>query len=302
MPIGILFSGQGSQEVGMGLSLYEHSPLAKDIYDEADEILGWSLKKISFYGPEENLTETHICQPALYTIGYIVHALLSESGKLASARTALGLSLGELTALAATGALDFGTGLRVVAERGRLMQLACEKTTGTMACIIDGDQNKVTKLCSDFDIDIANRNCPGQVVISGDKSKVESAISEAKKNGDFRMVVPLNVAGAYHSRLMEPARRDFEKFLAEVEVKKPNLTVFSNVSGQSVSEPNEIKKLLVEQIVSMVRWEDCMRNASALGISDFYECGPGGILAGLAKRTDRSWKVTRICEYNDLSK
>lgn len=286
--------------VGMGLSLYEHSPLAKDLYDQADEILGWSLKEISFYGPEESLTETHICQPALYVVGYVLQAMLRENGKLDTVRAALGLSLGELTALASAGSLDFGTGLRVVAERGRLMQLACEETEGSMACIIDGDQNKVTKLCSDFDIDMANRNCPGQIVISGDKSKVEAAINEAKKNGDFRMVVPLNVAGAYHSRLMEPARREFEKFLAEVEVKKPNLSVFSNVSGQSVSEPDEIKKLLVEQIVSMVRWEDCMRNTSALGISDFYECGPGGILAGLAKRTDRSWKVTKICEYDDL--
>ncbi len=286
--------------VGMGLSLYENSALAREIYDQADEILGWSLKKISFYGPEEELTETRVCQPALYVAGYVIQALLRKNGNLDTVRAALGLSLGELTALAAAGALDFGTGLRVVAERGRLMQQACEETTGAMACIIDGDHGKVTDLCDDFEIDMANFNCPGQVVISGDKFRIEAAIAQARKNGAFRMVVPLNVAGAYHSRLMESARRSFEEFLTDVPLNKPNLIVFSNRTGEAVSEPTEIKKALVEQIVSPVLWEVCMRNASALGISDFFECGPGGVLAGLARRTDRSWKVTKVCEYDDL--
>ncbi len=286
--------------VGMGLSLYENSALAREIYDQADEILGWSLKKISFYGPEEELTETRVCQPALYVAGYVIQALLRENGKLDMVGAALGLSLGELTALAAAGALDFETGLRVVTERGRLMQLACEETTGTMACLIGGDNVKVTDLCKDFDIDMANLNCPDQVVVSGDKSRIEAAVAQARKNGVFRMVVPLNVAGAYHSRLMESARRAFEEFLADVPLNKPNLIVFSNRTGQAVSEPSEIKKALVEQIVSPVLWEECMRNASALGISNYFECGPGGVLAGLALRTDRSWKVTKVSEYDDL--
>lgn len=286
--------------VGMGLSLYENSPLAKDIYDQADEILGWSLKEFSFYGPEKELVETRVCQPALYVVGYVLQALLRENGKLDTVRAALGLSLGELTALAAAGALDFDTGLRVVAERGRLMQLACEETAGSMACIIDGEHSQVTDLCNDFDIEMSNLNCPGQIVISGEKSQIDAAVAQAGKNGAFRMVVPLNVAGAYHSRLMESARRSFEEFLADVPMKKPNLIVFANRTGEAVSEPMEIKKALVEQIVSPVLWEQCMRNASTLGISNFFECGPGGVLAGLARRIDRSWKVTKVCEYDDL--
>ena len=299
MAFSLLFSGQGAQRVGMGSSLYEHSPIARDCYDRADEILGWSLKELSFNGPSEQLTETHVCQPALYVMGYSICAILRERDQLNDLDAVLGLSLGELTALAVSGALDFETGLRVVAERGRLMQAACETTEGAMASLIGGSLDSVLELCRRLDVDLANLNCPDQVVISGERDKIQAAMKVARE-GDFRMVVPLNVAGAYHSRLMEPARLGFAEFLAPIALKKPSALVFSNVTGQPGGDPENLKAALVEQIVSTVRWEDCMRNAAKLGATEFLECGPGKVLAGLARRTDRSWRVRSLEGIEDL--
>jgi len=296
----LLFSGQGAQKVGMGKSLFDNSPRARELYQQADEILGWKLSKLSFEGPEDALTETRVCQPALYVHGYTVFTLLREAGRVPEPRAALGLSLGELTALAAAGAFDFATGLRVVAERGRLMQEACDASEGTMASIIGGTRDQVLPLCEKHGIDMANLNCPGQIVISGSVSGVESAVVDAKASGLFKMVVPLKVAGAYHSRLMEPARAAFEAFLADVEIRTPQFTVFSNTTGKPVAVADEIRAALVRQIVSSVLWEDCMRGAAALGVDEFIECGVGAVLAGLARRTERTWKVASYSEYADL--
>lgn len=302
MSIGILFSGQGAQKVGMGKSLAESSAIAREIYAEADKILAMNLSEVSFEGPEETLTETRVCQPALYVMGYAAYKLLEEAGKLEGLSLAAGLSLGELTALAAAGSFSFEDGLRVVAERGRLMQEACDATDGAMASMIGGSREDVEALCKAHDVDMANLNCPGQIVISGESEKVGEAVEAAKASGTFRMVVPLKVAGAYHSRLMEPARRKFEEFLKGVQIREPRLTVLSNTTGKPVKTPGDIRTALARQVVSSVLWEDCMREAAAMGISEFYECGPGAVLAGMAKRTDRSWKVTSIAEYGDLEK
>lgn len=299
MAIGMIFSGQGAQTVGMGKSLYENSPIARDLYDRADAALGWSLKDICFNGPDETLTETRVCQPALFMVGYAIYAILKDAGKL-DMGAALGLSLGELTALTVADAFDFETGLKVVAERGRLMQLACDETDGAMASIIGGTREQVEPLCSQFDIDMANLNCPGQIVISGDSAKVAAAVEFAKESKLFRMVVPLKVAGAYHSRLMEPARAAFETYLSGVDIKTPSVPVFTNTTGKQVSEPDEIRSALVKQVVSSVLWEDCMHSAAALGLTEFYECGPGGVLAGMAKRTNKTWTVRSFCEFSDL--
>ena len=300
MALALLFAGQGAQKVGMGKSLYAQSTAARDLYDEADRVLGWSLTRVSFEGPEDELTQTRFCQPALYVHGLALLAALRSSGKLPEVNQAFGLSLGELTAYGAAGVFDFATGLQVVAERGRLMQQACEQTTGSMAAVIGEERSKVNELCREFDIDAANFNAPGQIIISGEKSKVDQAVDAAKERG-MKKVIPLNVAGAYHSRLMEPARAAFAAYLDRVPFLSPKFAVFTNTTGQAISDPAAIKAALAKQIVSSVLWEDCMRSAAAAGATEFWELGPGAVLAGLARRTDKTWVVKSFSEYSDLS-
>jgi [acyl-carrier-protein] S-malonyltransferase len=229
---------------------------------------------------------------------------LQEQGKLADVSLALGLSLGEITAYTAAGVFDFATGLRVVAERGRLMQVACEQSLGGMAAVIGEERVKVAELCAAFDVEAANFNAPGQIIISGEKAKVDAAVSAAKDLG-IKRIIALNVAGAYHSRLMEPARAAFAAFLDTVSFAAPKFTVFTNTTGQAVSDPAAIKAALVKQVVSSVLWEDCMRAAVATGLTAdgvppaFLELGPGAVLAGLAKRTDRAWAVRSFSEFAD---
>jgi [acyl-carrier-protein] S-malonyltransferase len=300
MALALLFAGQGAQKVGMGKSLAEQSPAARALYEQANQVLQWDLSKISFEGPEAELTQTKVCQPALFVHGLALLAALKEQGKLPQVQFGLGLSLGEVTAYCAAGVFDFPTGLKVVAERGRLMQQACEQTTGSMAAIIGEDRAKVSELCRDFDIEAANFNAPGQIIVSGEKSKVEAAVAGAKDRG-IKKVIPLNVAGAYHSRLMEPARAAFAAFLEGVSFAAPKFTVFTNTTGQTVSEPAALKNALVKQVVSSVLWEDCMRNAVAAGATEFWELGPGGVLAGLARRTDKTWAVKTFSEFVDVT-
>ena len=295
-----LFAGQGAQKVGMGKSLWAGSATARGLYEEANRVLGWDLTRICFEGPDTELTQTRVCQPALFVHGMAMHAILKEQGRLSEVSMALGLSLGEITALTAAGVFDFATGLRVVAERGRLMHLACEQSSGTMASIIGEEPAKVDELCREFDVEVANLNCPGQIVISGDRARIGDAVAAAKNRG-MRKVIPLNVAGAYHSRLMEPARAAFASFLAGVTFNPPNLTVFTNTTGRAVAAPDEIRAALVKQVVSPVRWEDCMRSAAAAGAGEFWELGPGAVLAGLARRTNRDWPVRSFAEWADFA-
>ena len=300
MATALIFSGQGAQKVGMGKSLYENSATARALYDEANRVLGWDLAKICFEGPDAELTQTKVCQVALFVHGMAVHAILKEQGKLDGVRFAFGLSLGEVTALTVAGVFDFATGLQVVAERGRLMQIACESTTGGMAAILGEERQTIYDLCAAFDIEAANFNAPGQIIVSGEKSKVDAAVAAAKDRG-IKKVIPLNVAGAYHSRLMEPARAAFATYLQGVTFNAPQLTVFTNTTGLAVSEPVAIREALVKQIVSSVLWEDCMRSAVAAGVTSFLELGPGGVLAGLAKRTDKAWSVKSLAEFADVA-
>ncbi len=299
MSLALIFSGQGAQKVGMGRSIYDGSAAARALYDDANHVLGWDLKRISFEGPEAELTQTKVCQPALFVHGLAVLAALQEKGKLPGMKFAMGLSLGEVTALTAAGVFDFATGLKVVAERGRLMQLACGITAGGMAAVIGEERAKVRELCKEFDIEAANFNAPGQIIVSGEKAKVEAAVAAAKDRG-MKKVMALNVAGAYHSRLMEPARVEFAAFLAGVAFDRPKFTVFSNTTGQVVAEPAQIREALVRQVVSSVLWEDCMRHCAAAGATEFWECGPGAVLAGLARRTEKTWIVKSFAEFTDL--
>ena len=276
------------------------SPAARALYDEAGRVLGWDLAKVSFEGPEAELTQTKVCQPALFVHGLALVAALREKGMMPRTGFALGLSLGEVTAYAAAGVFDFATGLRIVAERGRLMQQACEESAGSMAAVIGESREAVGTLCKDFDIETANFNAPGQIIVSGEKEKIASAVAAAKDRG-MKKVIPLNVAGAYHSRLMEPAKAAFEAFLSGIPFSAPGLRVFTNTTGQEISDPAAIRQALVRQVVSSVLWEDCMRSAAAAGATDFLELGPGGTLAGLARRTEKTWKVRSFSEYADLA-
>ena len=286
----------------MGKSLCAQSAAARELYDEANRVLGWDLAQISFDGPEPELTQTKVCQPALFVHGLAAVAAMRELGKVPAGepQLALGLSLGELTAYCAAGVFDFATGLRIVAERGRLMQLACEQSTGGMAAIIGEERAKVSELCREFDIEAANFNAPGQIVVSGEKSKIEAAVTGAKARG-MKRVIPLVVAGAYHSRLMEPARAAFAAFLADIPFAAPKFAVFTNTTGQAISAPAAIKAALVKQVISSVLWEDCMRSAAAAGVTEFWEFGPGAVLAGLARRTEKSWSVKSFSEFADLA-
>jgi [acyl-carrier-protein] S-malonyltransferase len=296
----LLFAGQGAQKVGMGKSLYAGSASARALYDEANRVLGWDLTRICFEGPDAELTQTRVCQPALFVHGMALHAILHEQGGMGDAAFALGLSLGEITALTVAGVFDFATGLRVVAERGRLMQLACEQSSGTMASIIGEERGKVDELCREFGVEMANLNCPGQIVISGEKTRINAAVAAGRDRG-MRKVIPLNVAGAYHSRLMEPARAAFAAFLDGITFSRPSLTVFTNTTGRAVAEPDDIRTALVKQVVSPVLWENCMRGAAGAGATEFWELGPGAVLTGLARRTNRDWPVRSFGEWADFA-
>jgi [acyl-carrier-protein] S-malonyltransferase len=300
MTLALLFAGQGAQQVGMGRTLCEESAAARGLYEKANEVLGWDLQNTSFNGPEARLTQTKACQPALFVHGLAMLAALQEAGKLTEPKMAAGLSLGEVTAYCAAEVFDFATGLHIVAERGRLMQLACEQTNGSMAAIIGEPRDKVVHLCREFDIEAANFNAPGQIIVSGEKEKVGAAVAAAKDRGVKKLMV-LNVAGAYHSRLMEPARAAFAEVLRDIPFAAPKFPVFSNTTGKSISEPAEIKSALVRQVVSPVLWEDCMHSLAAAGATEFWELGPGGVLSGLARRTEKTWVVKSISEFADLA-
>jgi [acyl-carrier-protein] S-malonyltransferase len=284
----------------MGKSLYAGSAAARALSDEANRVLGWDLAQMSFEGPDAALTPTKVCQPALFVHGMALLAALREQGKAYEINFALGLSLGEVTAYAAAGVFDFTTGLKIVAERGRLMQMACEQTSGAMAAVIGEERTSVAELCRDFDVEAANFNAPGQIIISGENTKIAAAVAGAKERG-MKKVILLNVAGAYHSRLMEPARVAFAAYLESVPFAAPKFTVFTNTTGQAIADPAAIKNALVKQVVSSVLWEDCMRQAAAAGASTFWELGPGGVLTGLARRTEKSWSVKNFSEFTDLS-
>ena len=299
MKIALMFSGQGAQKVGMGKDLYENSELARSLYDQADAVLGWKLSELCFEGPQEKLTETKVCQPALFVHGYVVYRLLQEKGTLSDATIAMGLSLGEVTSLAVAGVFDFETGLKVVAERGRLMQEACEASHGSMAAVIGVERDVVAAFCEEMGVQMANLNCPGQIVISGEKAKIVAAVEAGKARG-FRRVIELDVAGAYHSRLMDPARQAFADYLEGVEFEAPQLAVYTNTTGQQVSEPQAIREALVKQVVSPVLWEDCMVNAAAAGADMFYELGVGGVLKGHLKRANKDLASASFETWTDV--
>jgi [acyl-carrier-protein] S-malonyltransferase len=293
--IALLFAGQGAQSVGMGRELAAHHPAAADLFRQADEILGRPLSEIAWNGPLEELTKTSNCQPALYVHGLACLAALRAVAGDFPVEAAAGLSLGEWTAHAAGGTFDFATGLKLVEQRGQLMDAACAATAGAMAAMIGADETTVRALAADTDVDVANINAPGQIVISGESAKVELAVSLAKEHG-IRRATLLNVAGAYHSRLMNSAYDQLSEPLLEANLQLPRFAVLSNVTGEAAATLPEIRSVLREQVTSTVRWTDCMENLLGRGCDCFLELGPGEVLAGLLRRTRKDAEVMSVSD------
>jgi len=299
--IALLFAGQGAQSVGMGGDLAEQFPTAADLFHQADEILGRNLSQIAWNGPIEELTKTSNCQPALFVQGLACLSVLHELAGDFPTGGAAGLSLGEITAYASAGTFDFASGLKLVERRGELMDEACVATNGAMAAMIGADENVVRQLAADEDVDIANINAPGQIVISGERAKVEAAIGVAREYG-IRRATLLNVAGAYHSRLMESAYERLGAALQHVMVQPPRFPVISNVTGEEVETPIEIRQTLQDQVTGTVRWMDCVERLAALGCDLFIELGPGGVLAGLLRRTRKDVDVMSVSDAESVRK
>jgi [acyl-carrier-protein] S-malonyltransferase len=295
MKIALLFAGQGAQAVGMGKELAAQFPSVEELFRRGDEVLARPLSELAWSGPLEDLTRTANCQPALYVHGLAcLEALRSATGEFAI-EAAAGLSLGEWTAHAAAGTFDFATGLKLVEQRGRLMEEACDASAGAMAAMIGADEAAVRRLAADTDVDVANLNAPGQIVISGEAAKVELAVSLAREHG-IRRATLLNVAGAYHSRLMNSAFVQMGEALLDAQLQMPRFPIVSNVTGAVVDSLPEIRRTLQDQITATVRWTDCMETLLDRGCDFFIELGPGGVLAGLLQRTRKGVDVMTVSD------
>jgi len=295
----LLFAGQGAQEVGMGRDLPAQFPSAKAWFERANAALGYDLAKICFEGPESELTRTENAQPGIFLVAWVAFELLREKARGLEFQATAGLSLGEFTALAAAGAVSFEEGLRVVRERGRFMQEACEASQGGMAAIIGLDEAATRKVCEEAGTFLANLNCPGQIVISGPTEKLQQACELAKARGAKR-ALPLAVAGAYHSPLMALAQGKLESALKSVSISAPTVPVISNVTGQPHGAPDEIVRRLVEQVTSSVRWEDSIRYLLGQGFTRFIELGPGTALSGFMKRIDKNAQMLNVSDAASL--
>src|SRR5437870_2353613 len=281
--VALLFAGQGAQVVGMGKDLAGEFAAAADLFRRADEIVGRKLSDIAWNGPIEELTKTSNCQSVFFVHGLACFSFLGEFAGDFPVGGAEGLSLGEMTAHAASGTFDFGNGLKLVQKRGEFMDEACAATIGGMAAMIGGLENEVRQLAADEDVDVANINARGQIVVSGELAKVEAAIGVAKEYG-IRRATLLNVAGAYHSRLMQSAYEKLGTELLNMEMQLPRFPVISNVTGEEVKTLPEIRRTLQDQVTATVRWVDCMETLlEECGCEFFIELGPGNVLAGLLR-------------------
>ncbi len=296
-----MFSGQGSQYVGMGKELYENYEAAKNILDEANQILDFDLKDLIFNGPEEDLNDTKNTQPAIYTVSAMVKAVLNENGLQASA--AAGHSLGEYSALHAAGVLSFGDGLKLVRRRGELMDQADPDGRGTMAAVIGLADEEVEAVLEEIDgiVAVANYNSPGQVVISGEVEAVGAAEKALSEKGAKR-VIPLSVSGAFHSPLMEPAKKELKNTIEAVDFEDAQIPLIANVTADYVNSSREIKSALIKQLDSSVRWVETIERFKEDGYEDYVEVGPGRVLKGLMRRIDRSLNAYNVEDEKSLKK
>jgi [acyl-carrier-protein] S-malonyltransferase len=295
----LLFAGQGAQVVGMGKDLAEKFPSAKAWFDRANSVLGYDLTSICFNGPEAELTKTENAQPGIFLVSWVAFQLLKEQLPSLTFQATAGLSLGEFTALAAADAIPFEDGLKLVRQRGRFMQEACEATRGGMAAIIGLDEAPTREVCARAGVVLANLNCPGQLVISGETEKIAQACELAKAKG-ARRALPLPVAGAYHSPLMATAQQKLQAELAGVNFNEPKVTVVSNVTAQPHTGADSIRSRLVQQVTSSVRWEESMRHLLAEGFTRFIELGPGTTLSGFMKRIEKNAIMLNVADKSSL--
>ena len=292
MSTAYVFPGQGAQFPGMGKDLYENNAEAKALFDKADEVLGFSLSAIMFEGTAEELKETKVTQPAIFTLSVIMAKLLGEDFK---PTMVAGHSLGEFSALTAVGALDFESALKLVSARAMAMQKACDMKPSTMAAILGLTDEQVENICASTAgvVVAANYNCPGQLVISGEIEAIEAACESAREAGARRALV-LPVGGAFHSPMMEPARAELAAAIKATEFHTPLCPVVQNSVAKAVSDPAEIKQNLIDQLTAPVKWTQSVQQMIATGVTDYVECGPGKTLQGLVKKIDRSTNVSGV--------
>lgn len=305
-----LFPGQGSQAVGMGKDLCEAVPAASAIFDRAEQATSLPLRKICFEGPEEELSRTDIAQPAIFTVSAAMLAVMEEmlsqeQFQAISPTHVAGLSLGEYTALYVAGAMDFETGVKLVARRGALMQEAAEAVESGMVSLIGLDEDKARELClaaaQGQVLTCANFNCPGQIVISGELDACKRAEAMATEHG-ARMAVALKVAGAFHSELMAPAAAKLAHALSEIEFKEPKLQVLANADADYISSAADIPNRLLAQLTSPVKWQQSIEKLLANGVEKYYEIGPGKVLTGLMRRIDRRADMTCVNSAEGVEK
>ena len=284
-----VFPGQGAQFVGMGKDLYDNNPLAKELFEKANDILGYRITDIMFEGTDEDLRQTKVTQPAVFL--HSVISALCMGDDFQPAMTA-GHSLGEFSALVAAGALSFEDGLRLVIARANAMQKCCELRPSTMAAIVGMADDKIEEICAEINregyvVVPANYNCPGQLVISGNVEAINEACEKIKAAGAKR-ALPLKVGGAFHSPLMQPAKDELQAAIEKTDIQTPKCPVYQNVDGKPHTDPAEIKQNLIAQLTSSVRWTQCVQNMIADGADDFTECGPGKALQGMIARIDKT--------------
>ena len=282
-----VFPGQGAQFVGMGKDLYESSPLARDLFEKANDILGFRITDLMFEGTDEDLRQTKVTQPAVFLHSVISCLVVMENGESMPDRVA-GHSLGEYSALVVAGALGFEDGLRLVSIRANAMQKACEMQESTMAAVLRTEDEVVEEVCKSITDDVvvaANFNCPGQIVISGTVTGVEKAMAALTERGVKRMVL-LKVSGAFHSPLMQPAAEELEKGILAAKFKQPKCPIYQNVNALPQTDPQEIRRNLIAQLTSPVRWTQTVKNMVADGTTQFVEFGPGKVLTGLIHKID----------------
>ena len=298
--VAYLFPGQGSQSVGMGKDLYDGSKAAKAVFDEIDDTLGRSLTSTMFEGPQEELTKTENAQPAITAVSLAAYKALEEvQGTAPDIAMVAGHSLGEYSSLAVAGALSIADTARLVVERGRLMQHACDERPGGMAALLGIDELTVEEICSETGTYISNINTDDQMIVSGDHMALAKAIDLAAARG-ARKCVPLPVGGAFHSGLMEPARPGLMEVIDSLDWHDPTVPVIANCDARSITTADEIKKELGMQIMSCVRWSDSIRFMLDNGVRDFVEVGQGRVLAGMMKRIDREANISNISDMDSV--
>ena len=294
------FSGQGAQAVGMGKDLYENSPEAKKIFDLADEVLGYPLTEIIFNGPQEKLTETRYCQVAIYTMSCAALEAFRAKFPEIQPVAAGGLSLGEYAALYAAGSYTFADGLKLLSKRAELMDAACKATKGGMASVLGGDAAVIAEVAKECGIDVANYNSPGQIVISGEAEKVDAAVAMLKEKG-MRKIVPLTVAGAFHSRLMASAGEGLAQVLADAAIELPECPVYHNFTGAPAGSVAELKDALKNQVAGRVHWYQSVEKMVESGADAMIEFGPGNVLTGLLRRTCKDVPGYNINSWESLN-